>query len=502
MKGELWQSNQIVLSDDLNRGEGSKEEAIRERIADVFEPGVLENSQLLSEPLEFEIVQGDNNAIGNPTITINTGVGFSSLGERILLNDIVLYDSSKPTTLTSDGIGGFTLTPISTGAKNILLTQSATSYIWIGYLKTIDPAVYTLQKYTSKRLFVKASDGYEVKVNTTGINPDSSRFIRLGKVVVTNTVDTSGISYDGKQFAKTKINRVGITIDSSKKPSTYANSESKQLDDHINAIGSGTPNPSNPHGMTLANIEGTGDLNVQHQAKLHSSGIVTSNTATTASALYMDAIVYSATNDDYVIVRALSSDEEVIVNGVSISNTDIPSDVSFNFLSSGSPIAVGYYLFILNNVTKAIERQGPYASEALLPLNDVNKFPLWSIRWYNAGISYDLDNKKDWRLFGTTSRINLRTELLGALLTGTAAANRTYDMNYSGGLLTQVIVSGETGTIGGVNTIITYTYDGYGRIATVSGRVGNKVVTTTLIYVTPTDPESLIDYVTETVTNL
>jgi len=188
MKKENWQEDQPVLKDDLERSQDTKEDAIRERLSDIFPQGVIEDSQLSGETQEFVIAQGPSPGL---FVTVNTGVGYSPIGERVIISTITGYTAAAPTTTTDNGIGGTTLTPQSTGSQNIPITNAATNRIWLGYLKTTDSAVFTLKRLTNERLFVKSDDGYEISVTTTDTNPDTTRFIKIGEVVAAAGAVTS-----------------------------------------------------------------------------------------------------------------------------------------------------------------------------------------------------------------------------------------------------------------------------------------------------------------------
>jgi len=461
MKKELWQDKQKVLTEDLERSQSTKEESIRDRLMDLMDYGVLNETQINSEFYAFEITPGDNNAPGNPTITIGTGIANSPIGERIsILDSSILFDPDKPNTESDDGLGGFKLTPQSTGSKDIPLSQNLTNYIWLGYLQTIDQSVYTIKKDSTEKLYTKADDGYEIITNTTGTNPNSSRFIKIGEVTTTTEVIESGINVDERILSKIQNQRVKIEIDSSKRPTEYSDLDIKFLDDHINAIGAGLISKTNPHGLAPADI-GIVDVSGQaHQSKLHSTGVFTPSPTGTGSALYMDVIVESETNNDLTIIRALNSNELGIVNGISISNSDIPNDLIFVFIDEADvPISAGFYLFSLNNSTKIVERLGPFTSETDPDFLDaialIDKMPLWSIEWRAVPVignpnNYDLilTTKKDWRIFGNMGVGNIQQQIIGGLSSGSAVGNRItylYNARLIGSVSSEsFIVNGDT----------------------------------------------------------
>lgn len=188
MKKERWFEDQPILKADLDREQASKEGSISDRLTDVTNYGVVLGSQLLGESSALLIQQGPNAGL---FITVNTGVAYSSTGERIPVTAISAFNSSAPLTTTDNGIGATVLTPLSTGSQNIPVTNNATNSIWLGYLETTDTSVFTLSDITHERLFIKHDDGFEIQVTTTSTNPDSSRFVLIGEVVTSGGVVTS-----------------------------------------------------------------------------------------------------------------------------------------------------------------------------------------------------------------------------------------------------------------------------------------------------------------------
>lgn len=263
MKAELFQDQQKALVQDFVRAQSTKEQAILERLTDSFSSGVVINSQLLLESNALLVT--DASAGGVAKVTVGTGISIAPTGERIPVKTVVAFNSANPATTTDNGNGGFTLTPQSTGTQAIPLTSSTDNWVWIGYLQTIDPAVFTLAKNPpALRLFTSAGDGFQIQVTLTSDSPQfplpNTNWVLLAKVT-TGVGTVSSISMLGvnRNLFWTKSNRIGITIPTSTadRPTTYTNSETKFLDAHINSIGDGTVANTNPHGTAFSNITGT-----------------------------------------------------------------------------------------------------------------------------------------------------------------------------------------------------------------------------------------------------
>jgi hypothetical protein len=198
MKKERWYEDQPILKTDMAREQTAKEAAISERLLDAVNFGTLLESQLLGETSALLIQQGPNAGL---YVTVNTGVAYSPIGERIIVSTVSSFNSAAPSAVTDNGIGGTVLTPRSTGSQNVPLTDNATNRIWLGYLETTDTSTFTLSHITNERLFIKKEDGFEIRVTTTSINPDSSRFVLIGEAVTLGGVVTS-ISSDNTREAQ------------------------------------------------------------------------------------------------------------------------------------------------------------------------------------------------------------------------------------------------------------------------------------------------------------
>lgn len=261
MKSEIFQDQQQILVSDLSRAQTDKEQSIKERELDLQNPGVVIGSQLLGEGTEFRI---DDTSAGSPRITVNTGVAISPIGERTLINSVFTFNAANPSMTSDNGLAGTTPTPQSTGSQNIPLTPSTTNYIWLGYLDTIDPSVYTLAKNPpTQKLYVKGDDGFQIMPTTSSNDPDfpstNTHWTLIG-IVITTGIGVSSISATSpsRKFSSTKNRRIGISIppDNTLRPAHYDSTDVNFLDDHINAIGSGPITGANPHGTDFPDLNG------------------------------------------------------------------------------------------------------------------------------------------------------------------------------------------------------------------------------------------------------
>lgn len=407
MKFTDFFSGQRVIRQVLDWLQTSKAQAIEERIQDVFSDGVVDADTNNAATFgNLGVVGKDtNNALTDFFhIQVLTGVGYKS-GERILVdNATITYNYANLLHTTDDGSGNLVSTPLSTGTFNIPVTATFTNYIWAAYIQTTDDSVFTLSKITSVKQFYKRTDGYEIFVNTTGINPDPDRYILLGTVNLTgsNTAVAANISIAGRShYRATKLrvsietNNVGITD----RPATYATGNlNLSLDDHIKSVGTGTISPINPHGLSANDLGLTEEELVRsHRQNEHQNGIIAGTTATPApilSGLYAQLVdVFPHGIGDYINVQPLLGGEFALIDGLAFGNADFPTAVQLHFDSDPT----GTYQIYFDSVSGTV---GKTTSPVV---DDTTKLWLATVSW-NAS-TLDLTGFSDRRRFGTTQRL-------------------------------------------------------------------------------------------------
>ena len=404
-------SGMRIFKEVLDFFQNSKTEAIRERTDDLFTNGVLENALN-----NMGIIGKDADALLQvDRVKVDTGIAYFA-GERVLIDDATIaYDATKISDTTDNGKGLPVATPHSTGSFDIPITLGVINYLYIAYLQTTDETQFSLQKRTSEKLFYKRTDGYEVQINTTGVNPDSNRFIFLGQVDATGgtgTIIASNISLVGRAVTTTDIRRIGIetaNLTKTDRPSSYALGNKKLLlDDHIKSVDNGLVSPINPHGLDILDLGVAPNQTVEEHRKLeHSKGnaIVAGNEFVpfpTISAMYAQKI---DTAVDYLSIRALISSEVIIVNGIGFSSTTFPSDVALYMTddgtSGGTPLASDTYQIVYDASTQLV--LPPIAGTAT-PIN-LNYLWLATVAWDSSSstiIGTPLDRR---RIGGTVNKL-------------------------------------------------------------------------------------------------
>lgn len=339
----------------------SKTEAITERTDDLFENGVLENALN-----NMEIIGKDVDiTLQLDRVKVDTGIAYFD-GERILLDDATVeHDITKISDTTDNGKGSPVSTPHSTGSFDIEVTLGIVNYIYIAYLQTTDETQFSLKARTNEKLFYKRTDGYEIQINTTGVNPDTNRFILLGQVDATGgtgTIIASSISLVDRDVSRTKIRRIGIetaNLLKTDRPASYSLGNNKlSLDDHMKSVGSGDVTPNNPHGTDISDLGVSPNQTVEEHRKLeHSNGnvivagdeFVPFPVVSAMYALKIDTVV------DYLLIKALISSEVIIVNGIGYASTVFPGDVALYMTddgtSGGTPLATDTYQIVYDAST-------------------------------------------------------------------------------------------------------------------------------------------------------
>jgi len=454
MKKEIWQSDQPVLSNDLEKAQGSREEAIKERLVDSFNSGIVSNSQLGAEPLPFAIT------INASSFDIGTGVAYDPTGERVILSDASLTyvspfisgstqssgdpavpdgNSNGPLTTTDNGIGGFTLTPQVSEGKSIPAFLGDVNYIYIDYLRTTSRIVFTLQDGTNKRLFVSADDGYHIRtvssatlVDPTTLKPTVNS-IYLGYADFRSGSGTGVSNTDSRSVFKISPDQlVGTTPNASKtdRTTTYTASQEVTIDEHVKVVGSGTITATNPHGLTTTDLGLSGKSTELHEKYFHDNGIIGDQTSLTSS-LYgvINAVAGAATPPTFGIdtfkIQPLSATptELTHVTGVTIDSSDIGVFREIYFLdSAGVLLPDGTYTVYLDSTTKDIRLAGSVGigSSYQLAISGVRTtytvkdvsllsttdFVLWDATFVGtAGPGPGVNNfssSTDRRIFGTT----------------------------------------------------------------------------------------------------
>lgn len=408
MKFSQFFSAQRIIRQVLDFLQTSKEEAIKERFTDFFGDGVVQG-ELNSMSI---VTKTDDPSIQTDRVKVDTGSAYFS-GERMFISvATVAYDVTNVSDTTDDGLGNPLSTPHSTGSFDIPLTLGSINYLYIAYLQATDETQFTLHKLTGAKQFYKRTDGYEIRVNITGVNPDVARFILLGTVNMTSgsgSAIPANVSTNNRPLCRTRTNKVGIetaNLSKTDRPASYSlGNQSYPLDSHIKAVGTGTVSPINPHGMTLADLGVSSFQTVEeHRILEHSNVLITTDSTNPfPSTSGMFVLKIDAPMDALYIYRLISG-QVLIINGLGYDYTTFPSDqqlyLTNNKLVGGTPLAANTYQIVFDpSVVGGIDYIAGTAA-----VTSVTKIWLATVAWdgVNTIIGTPIDRR---RIGGSVNRM-------------------------------------------------------------------------------------------------
>jgi hypothetical protein len=442
MEQEIWQEDQPVLVSDLARAQTTKEGAIISRMGDEFNFGVVPSSQMLAESVPFLIT-----VVTSSSINVGTGVAYDVNGQRIVISgpSLVTYNAANPTTQTDNGIGGTTLTPISSGSAAVPIPLSTACYVYITYVNTTDPTIFTISEYNNSRLFVSGTDGYRIDIQTSPVPPFPAS-VFLGAISPTQTLSTTGQS-----VFNLKPNNLLATVPQPSQTlgalgQPYAAGQSVNFPYHVTGLGTGTVTPTNVHGLSIADISGTSTAvpqlfmnnGLSNAPQPPESGYAT-------SALYGQIFpgggspIPPGFGYDNFLIYPLTGSQTLLINGATITAATFTQSLGYLFYfisTTGVPLDAGVYTIYFNATTSqlllaangspvntAYSVQGQnsltFTTANVLPIStvtaDPNNFLLWQITW--AGLSGPFlgicpSCAVDLRLFGTIGSTSLQRDAL------------------------------------------------------------------------------------------
>jgi hypothetical protein len=358
MKGLLLGSGIEPLIDDFNVSLTQQtDQAIKDRFTDFTQDGICHNDAGVS--LEFTLAP---NSLDQTKIDMGFGNAYSS-GERISISTNTIYNPNNPSTIT-DGEP----TPISTGNIAIPLANYATgtrNFFWVQYLQAVDPTSFSVHPITGQVFFMKLLDGYIIVVNTTNdpaVLPLANS-VFIGTVTaqgVGNPIPTPNIDYSSNRtysLVRPFHNRLVVPkADRSDVTTVYTAQLDTTLDAHARAIGTGIVTPTNPHGLTLADlgvVSNLEPLNQLYQEETHDNKIRVADVDETNAGLYAQFIQVDPGND-FVQVYNLGPTESLYVNGIRKATADVMAGASPITISFANQVTNIYYCYLDNNGNVAI----------------------------------------------------------------------------------------------------------------------------------------------------
>lgn len=262
MSKSYYFKDQNVFAEDLNNTENSRIEDVKNRTQALLgDSGGIYNN-LYSE---FSVVKGG--IFGRPdeyAENKNLKVGLSDTSTLFIYpGDAIDVDGNhiKVETTKTVELGNedsnYKWTP-TTGTNYIKIKYSQSS----GSVGTDD---------LGNQYYARYYDSYYVEIDGTHPSGSTGNPILLG--VFTGLGDGSvslGTLFDRRLYAKVITTADGVIID------PFRNPVASQITaaDHIAAIGTGTPSPNNPHGLSLSDIGGSIEGDTAHKIQAHINGII------------------------------------------------------------------------------------------------------------------------------------------------------------------------------------------------------------------------------------
>lgn len=254
-------------------------------------PGVFNLPESISKNFLIEISDGTHINVGyvdlNQTDAAFGGIAVDKNGKIIKItenqsyvgsdDEFIYFDLDENTwnpQRTDDpnlaGFGNNGPTDINgyarnSGNYNIPITAGVINYVYIRYQEIVDQTASSSQTVDSRNYETEFKDGYVIKVVTNQNDmsiADDDTWIYIGQVDA--TTDALNISPDGLPIASNELMQLGYLNGSTVGAPYYAATgrivyptnagEYIDLETHINALGTGIPSATNPHGLSAADI--------------------------------------------------------------------------------------------------------------------------------------------------------------------------------------------------------------------------------------------------------
>lgn len=237
---------------------------------------------------------------------------------------------------------------VMTSSKTLNKGSSDSNYIWTASSNVLNYIKLAYQEVSGSVKTDDEGNSHPTRytpsfyITVDGTVPTDSEIL-LGTFVGTGTGDITGTIQDRRMYVRTIVPANAVILDPTVKPISAHTS----VEDHIRAVGTGTPTQTNPHGLTPADI-GISNLSesvIQHRKDSHVNGIMLTQRDGTSILSGLGSVV-SASASAYIsfnaFVGATASINGVLVSG-SIPNlpgTSAPGDGVYWVVlnASGTPL--------------------------------------------------------------------------------------------------------------------------------------------------------------------
>ncbi len=222
--------------------------------------------------------------------------------------------------------------------------------------------------------------------------------ILLGTFIADGGGAVTGTITDRRLYVRIITTGDAVYLD----PTTIPVTSHLTVRDHVNAVGTGTPTVTNPHGLSASDLD-ISDLTSSHRKETHTSGIVAK------SGVY-DAAVYNSWTPSYtdtgaeVIIEFTPPDADAAILSGGISYTAALDTVSLLDTSLFTAGNGNYYLYINSSGSMAADSGVPVAAT----YNDPSRYVLCSFNRADGGSS--ISSFVDQRRFISISEYQIRAD--------------------------------------------------------------------------------------------
>ena len=156
--------------------------------------------------------------------------------------------------LTGFGTNGEVGYARNSGNYNIPITTGVMNYVYIRYQEIVKQTASSMQTVNGVNYETQFEDGYVIKVVTS--LEDDTNWILLGQVDARDITKDPVASNETMQLGYLNGSTVGSPYHAMTGWSVYPTSAGEYIDleTHINALGTGIPSATNPHGLSAADI--------------------------------------------------------------------------------------------------------------------------------------------------------------------------------------------------------------------------------------------------------
>ena len=401
MQRTYYFTDQDVLAEDLNNTESTKASAIKQRTQYMLTTsgGVFKSDPTVSA----SVVRGG--VYGNPLNYMEDGLNL-----KISKNSSTQLLMESGEALGADGEFIQALT-----SKTMNFGGSDVNYAWAspGALPPDGALYYVKIKYAAASGSVKANDAgvtYPTRY-TDSYNVTINNAVPVsGEILLASFAgDTSGhikaSIKDERLYIRPIVPASGVILDPTVKPySAVATAE-----DHILAVGTGIPSPTNPHGLTGNDI-GLTDTTAPHRKEAHIPAIVDTTGEYPNTTPFRNSylgVPYDEGANAGIAWTAPHASASIMVNGVAYHPTlDIVDFTTHpDVVAGGYP---NYYYFYYEGTGSVVRATTSTINPTELGYKKYDKFALCYVYVTDGGSAYS--NFTDLRRFYSTSQIHIRAE--------------------------------------------------------------------------------------------